>query len=301
MTRKTTRRTFLLGVGTAGTVALAGCTGSGDGGSGGSDGSGSMTDEEMTDGEMTDGTSSEMTDEEMTDSEMTDEEMTETTTESGDGMMATTFTVTVENVSTEETLQTMDGSVAIPLSPLAYAVHGDDISLFSEGEAASPGLEALAEDGDPAKLAEEAAMSVEKADAVATPDGGSEPAPIGSGGKYTFTVDAHAGQQLSLATMFVQSNDLFYAPEPAGIPLFDGEEPVDGDVTDQFRLWDAGTEVNEEPGTGPNQAPRQSGPDTGEDENSTVRRIDDVDDGYEYPDTTSVVTVTLTPGEQMDG
>ena len=40
------------------------------------------------------------------------------------------------------------------------------------------------------------------------------------------------GDYLSFATMFVQSNDLFYAPEPSGIPLFDGETPVDGDMTE---------------------------------------------------------------------
>lgn len=283
MSQTTTRRRFLLGVGTVGTVAIAGCTGGGGG-------SETTTTDGSGDGGMTETTSSEMTD-----------GMNATTTESSNGMMATPFTVRVENVGTEESLQTSEGPVPMVLAPVAYAVHGEDVSLFTEGDAASDGLEMLAEDGGPTGLVEEISMSVDKAGAAAVPEGGDEPSPIGPGGAYTFTVEAHAGQRLSLATMFVQSNDLFYAPEPSGIPLFDGEEPVDGDVTDRLLLWDAGTEVNEEPGTGPNQAPRQSGPNTGPDEEGTVRRIGDVDDGYDYPDTASVVRLTVTPGETMDG
>ena len=64
--------------------------------------------------------------------------------------------------------------------------------------------------------------------------------------------------------MFVQSNDWFFAPDPAlGIALYDDEgAPISGDVTDQILVWDSGTEVDQEPGTGADQAPRQAGPDT---------------------------------------
>jgi hypothetical protein len=40
-------------------------------------------------------------------------------------------------------------------------------------------------------------------------------------------------------------------------------KPIAGDITSQILLWDAGTEVNEEPGLGPNQAPLQPAPNTG--------------------------------------
>jgi len=36
------------------------------------------------------------------------------------------------------------------------------------------------------------------------------------GSAYEFSVTAKAGDRLSFATMFVQSNDLFYAPHQAG-------------------------------------------------------------------------------------
>ena len=92
--------------------------------------------------------------------------------------------------------------------------------------------------------------------------------------------------------MFVQSNDLFYAPNGMGIKLFNQNgSPVVGDITSQIIFWDAGTEMNELPGFGLNQAPRQSGPDTGADENGTVRLVND---GFNYPSVSEVIRVTIT-------
>lgn len=114
----------------------------------------------------------------------------------------------------------------------------------------------------------------------------------GESREYTF--HAARGQHLSLATMFVQSNDLFFAPADNGFALYNAMgEAVTGDVTGYLELWDAGTEVNEEPGVGPNQAPRQSGPDTGMDENGTVRLLEDVADGYTYPAVGELIRATL--------
>ena len=58
-------------------------------------------------------------------------------------------------------------------------------------------------------------------------------------------VTAEAGDYLSFATMFVQSNDLFYAPSDRGIALFPNGLALEGDITDLVELWDAGTEFNE--------------------------------------------------------
>lgn len=124
-----------------------------------------------------------------------------------------------------------------------------------------------------------------------TPVGKSDPAPIGPGDAYEFSFSAAPGSKLSFATMLVQTNDIFYAPNGMGIRLFDsGGSPVTGDVTSQIMLWDAGTEVNEEPGFGLNQAPRQSGPNTGVDENGVVRLVND---GFTYPDVSQVIRVTI--------
>ena len=87
------------------------------------------------------------------------------------------------------------------------------------------------------------------------------------------------------------------APREEGIALFDASgKPVAGDVTSQILLWDAGTEVNEEPGLGPNQAPLQAAPNTGPAEHGVVRPISEVNDGFHYPTVAEVLRVTITPG-----
>ncbi|PHN01559.1 spondin domain-containing protein [Flavilitoribacter nigricans] len=209
----------------------------------------------------------------------------------------TQFTVRVENVSTPETLPTGDGSsVAVPLSPGFWALHATPAPLFSVGAPdRGQGLEEIAEDGDPAVLAETLAgkMGTPRG-AFTTPAGGMDPAPAFPGEAYEFTITAAPGIYLSLATMFVQSNDLFYAPGEMGVPLFDENgDPISGDITEYFDLWDAGTEENEQPGVGPNQAPRQSGPDMGAMDMDDLVRL--VNDAYSYPADEDVIRVTINP------
>ena len=119
------------------------------------------------------------------------------------------------------------------------------------------------------------------------PEDKASPGPLFPGESYKFSFYAGKGHYLSFATMFVQSNDLFYAPDKMGIPMFDGMKPLEGDITKYILLWDAGTEVNEKPGEGANQAPR-SGADTGMDEGGNVRLVDDM---YEYPEVSEVIKV----------
>ena len=100
---------------------------------------------------------------------------------------------------------------------------------------------------------------------------------------------------LSFAAMLVQSNDLFLAPIESGIALFDGDgKPIAAqNVTGKLLLWDAGTEANEEPGEGPNQASRQSDDNVGPaDDNATVRPVDD---GSSYPEVAELVRVYIVP------
>ena len=97
-----------------------------------------------------------------------------------------------------------------------------------------------------------------------TPVGDASPGPATPGKRYEFTVDAGRSQKLSFVTMLAATNDLFFAPDGNGIAFYDDNgDPISEDVTDQVYLWDAGTEVNEEPAVGPNTVGMQSGPDTG--------------------------------------
>jgi hypothetical protein len=188
--------------------------------------------------------------------------------------------------------------VTVPLSPGAFAVHTSDATFFTDGAAASPGIEDIAEDGIPTALvnALSSVSGVQSSGAFGV-DGGvsSTTGPIGPGGSYSFVIEAQPGDRLSLATMFVQSNDFFYAFAPEGLPLYDSSEmPVSGDMTSEVALWDAGTEVDEEPGVGLTQIIR-SGPDTGADEGGSITRVQSSNDGFTYPPANEIIRVTVTP------
>jgi hypothetical protein len=90
--------------------------------------------------------------------------------------------------------------------------------------------------------------------------------------------------------MMGQSNDWFYAPGESGIELFKNGKPISGDITEQIILWDAGTEVDQEPGIGSDQGPRQKAPNTGQPENGVVRKVQD---GKAYSNASEIMRVTI--------
>lgn len=174
---------------------------------------------------------------------------------------ATEFVVRLENISTSETLNVAsNGSTQpVPLSPGAYIVHRNeaDSPLLLPRDAANAGLEAVAEDGNTAPYA----GAVPGSAIFNTPVGADAPGPIGPGGAYEFTLSAIDGDKLGFVTMFIPSNDWFYTPTDAdnSLDLFVGGQPFSGEVAaSDIAIWDAGTEVDEEPGTGIYQVQRQS-------------------------------------------
>ena len=73
--------------------------------------------------------------------------------------------------------------------------------------------------------------------------------------------------------MFVQSNDLFYAPASTGIALWDASgAPISCDLTDMIQLWDAGA-------------------DNGAAENGVVQLVNN---RFSYPANNSTLRVTIT-------
>jgi hypothetical protein len=94
--------------------------------------------------------------------------------------------------------------------------------------------------------------------------------------------------------MMGQSNDWFYAPGESGIELFKSGKAISGDITSQFMMWNAGTELDQEPGIGSDQGPRQKGPNTGAAENGLVGKIQD---GKMYSQATKVLRVTVKPAQ----
>ena len=159
---------------------------------------------------------------------------------------------------------------------------------------AGHGLEQLAETGNPSRLAKSLSgkKGIIQVGADDQPVGADAAGPLTPGQHYQFEITARPGQALSAAWMFGQSNDLFYSNDRP-IALFDGAgKPVSGEMTSQISLWDAGTEVNEEPGAGPNQGPRQTTADAGAPERQGIAHVHDA---YSYPRVASVLRLTIKP------
>jgi hypothetical protein len=215
-----------------------------------------------------------------------------------DAPNATKFTVKVENISKGEALKLSTGRTApFVAASTFWALHtsaGNPIFTGGQPESGN-GLEQLAETGNPEGLVKyvSSVSGVSAVGANARPVGATGDGPLTPGQAYEFEVSASPGQSLSLAWMFGQSNDLFYSNERP-IVLFVGGKPVSGDMTAQVSLWDAGTEVNEEPGLGPNQAPRQKSPDAGTAEQQSIAHVRD---RYNYPRIGQVLRLTITPSE----
>jgi len=204
------------------------------------------------------------------------------------------FSVTVTNVSKQTgTMVTTDkGPKPIPLSPGAYAVYTGKNPVFTVGGSAGPGLESLAEDGFPMKLASElkGAANVTDSGTFKQP-AGPKPALL-PGQSATFKVTASPGQKLSFATMFVPSNDAFYGAAN-GIDLFDASgAPASGDVTSQIAAYDAGTE-QDQPFYGPATKPVQPSENFGPSETKPVQPVADAGGPNTYPATNKVIRVSI--------
>ena len=196
------------------------------------------------------------------------------------------FAIRVESLTTPQTLVLPDGTTtAAPISPGLIAVTSGDAVLFKAGDVAGDsGLQQEAEDGNPVGFVTHLAAKSGFTDAeYIIPN-------------LHYRISAKPGDRLHFAVMFVQSNDLFYSFDPAGLPLFDDAHlPISGDMTQHVALWDAGTELNQAPGVGPDQAPRQTAPTVGTKTKTAIKLIGDVHDGFTYPATQNVIRITVTP------
>jgi Spondin_N len=220
------------------------------------------------------------------------------------------FTVRIEDVSNRHTLHTSTGDKVVGLSPGMWVLHTGNNPIYLVGARASTGLQRLAEDGNPEGLYSD--LQVNPAvKGIGAYNVAMTPYPvagfIGPGQAYEFIVsNASPGDRLSFATMFIDSNDWFYSNNSTGIDLFNADRtPFSGDVTAQVGLFDAGTEANEEPGVGPNQAPRQPRPRSGQATDEAVYAIvgpavgasvkGNGDRSWGAPPVADVIKVTITP------
>lgn len=157
------------------------------------------------------------------------------------------------------------------LTPVWVGFHDGGFDTFTPGEAASAGLERIAEDGNAEPLSGEFAVS-ESAHTDGVIPGPSGPIAPGETATASFTVDGVAARYFSFVSMVIPSNDAFIGNGDAtAIPVFDGQGRfVEGEyLVAGNRVYDAGTEVNDE--IPANTAFfGQAAPDTGGDEGSIV-------------------------------
>lgn len=157
---------------------------------------------------------------------------------------AATIEVTVEN------LQAPGG---FSLTPFYVAFHDGTFDAFSRGDVVSPGVERLAELGDPSGLPPER-LGVDPettAQVITQPQNGPPTIDPGESGTTTFLLDPTGGEQryMTFLSMIVPSNDQFIGNgNPLAFEIFDAAGSFNGpqtfDITAMFS-YDAGTEMND--------------------------------------------------------
>jgi Spondin_N len=141
-----------------------------------------------------------------------------------------TYRVTIENET--------DGQ---PFSPGVAVTHKRSVNLFHVGDAASPGIEAIAEDGNeaPSVAAEMGARGITDVFDLNRPITREDTAVGSFTDEFTFEIKARPRDRLSLAVMLICTNDGFTGLDSVRLPK-------EGSVTYHAAGYDAGTENNTE-------------------------------------------------------
>lgn len=124
------------------------------------------------------------------------------------------------------------------LTPPNFAAHTNDVALFALNRQASPGVQAVAENGAVPVLAAEIAGAVDAAGLGTSGVGGDAPIPPGGSVTFEFTTSA---DRLSIVSMLICTNDGFAGLDSKLLP-------TQGNAAKSYRLqgYDAGTEINTE-------------------------------------------------------
>ncbi|MHA2738844.1 spondin domain-containing protein [Vibrio harveyi] len=125
-----------------------------------------------------------------------------------------------------------------PMSPLAILAHNDKYKLFEIGKSSSVELEHLAEGGSNAELL---ALKDSNDYVYQTLSGNGLVLP-GSSDSVTFTVDPHKAGYVSVASMFVNTNDAFVGETGLSLKSLALGESYEMSMN----VWDSGTELNDE-------------------------------------------------------
>lgn len=201
------------------------------------------------------------------------------------------FQVSIENLSGGSLLPTA-------FSEVVWAVHAADANpLFTVGQLASPHLRTFAQQGDGTDIAallgnSSSTLSFGRVSGGA-PNlrGFSGSNGIAPGTTVNFGIRGKPGDRFSFVTRFYESNDAFFGVEAGGFSLFGKDGQPTGGVVDAI-LYSAGTQAQENPGSGLNQDPRRVPGSLLP--NFTAIAVSAVSSPV-YPPAASVIRITITP------
>lgn len=218
----------------------------------------------------------------------TDDSDDNTDQTAGDDIPAS-WQVTMKNIAEPDLIETEAGEkFDVMLPPALLIWHTEEFQLISAGDVASTQLEALAEDGNPRPLLQYLAVDVpgvEVIDVLAaggvSPDGNYDESAMLPGQQASVTRTPLTATHMTLIFMFAWSNDVVVS---GVFPIDATSAPADAGPTTALAMYDAGTEVNQEPGAGADQAPLQTAPNTGADEGGVITEFAGDDGfGHVYP------------------
>lgn len=184
------------------------------------------------------------------------------------------------------------------LTPANYAAHDRSVAVFERNRPASPGVQAVAENGGVPVLAAELAAAV---DAAGLGVSGVAPGgPLGPGQSVSFEVTT-TERRLSLVAMLICTNDGFAGLDARPLPT--GQQSV----TYRVGGFDAGTEINTEQRADLVPAPfcqvdpmsgtGESNPELAENgtvrPHQTIRGVGDLDTSFDWNGPVAEVTVRV--------
>ena len=175
-------------------------------------------------------------------------------------------------------------------APLGAVFHDGSFSSFTPGTAASAGLEALAEGGNPSMYLAEAMAEAPSAN-VGSTDGQIGGSNRPNGRSFVLDVD-NSNTQFSYASMFLPSNDWFIGNQGGGsldISSLLGAATGIQITIDLNTIYDAGTELED----------FTRGGGTGTDPFGLVPRLSDADGGNPDDQNDNISIVTRTPGVNL--
>ncbi len=195
------------------------------------------------------------------------------------------YDITVENITSGQYL-----------TPPNFALHSRDVDVFQKGQPASPGVQAVAENGGVPILAAELQAAIDNAGFGVSGVGGE--GPLAPGESVNFSVSS-LENRLSIVSMVVCTNDGFAGLDSKGLPRWVGDTR-----TFYVRALDAGTEINTElradivpaPFCGEGGGTGESNPALAEDgvikNHRTLRGVGDLPDKFDWRGPVMKVTVT---------